>query len=243
MTVLITFPLKGEGQSKLLIDLYERSHEEVASTCKYIQLGSTGIFTGKGWNDSDSAYDKSNARAVAEDELLLLRGDRACVLNLAGLYGGERQPRNWITRVARTKGEVRGKGALHLVHGRDVARAVVGVVEGFGGVGGRRWIVNDLFVYDWWELIFCWGRYARVEAGGLGTEAVGKGKGVEGGKRVEEDAGGQVDELQFEKWVVELMQEEGVRALPRDKDGLGRVLDGRGFWNAVGAAPGEGRVS
>ncbi len=234
--MLITFPLKGEGQSKLLTDLYERSHEEVGSTCRYIQLGSTGIFTEKGWNDSESAYDKSNARAVAEDELLLLRGDRACVLNLAGLYGGERQPRNWITRVARTKGEVRGKGALHLVHGRDVARAVVGVVEMFAGVGGRRWIVTDLFVYDWWELIFCWGRYARGCAGGKGGQkAVGKGTGGA--------AGEEVDELQFEKWVVELMQEEGVRALPRDKDGLGRVLDGRSFWSAVGAAPGEGRVS
>jgi hypothetical protein len=32
-----------------------------------------------------------------------------CVLNLAGLYGGERDPKNWVTRVAKTKDEVKGK--------------------------------------------------------------------------------------------------------------------------------------
>lgn len=240
-TVLITFPLKGKGQSTLLTSLYEQSHKQVDSTCRYIQLGSTGIFTEKKWNDSDSAYDKSNARAVAEDELLHLCGRRACVLDLAGLYGGERQPRNWITRVAKTKEEVRGKGALHLVHGRDVARAVVGAHGGFEGVGGKRWIVNDLHVYDWWDLILCWGRYARVNAGGEGTGAVGNGNGEE--EHAGKGAAEEKEELRFEKWVVELMQEEGVRALPRDKDVLGRVLDGRGFWNAVGTAPSEGRVS
>ncbi len=244
-TVLITFPLKGDGQSRLLTSLYEQCHKQVDSNCRYIQLGSTGIFTDKGWNDSDSSYDRSNARAVAEDELLHLYGRRACVLNLAGLYGGERQPRNWITRVAKTKEEVRGKGALHLVHGGDVARAVLGAHAGFGMVGGKRWIVNDLHVYDWWDLILCWGRYARGNAGergkvnGTGTA----GKGIEDGEHAGKEAGEEKEELRFEKWVVELMQEEGVRALPRDKSGLGRVLDGRGFWNAIGTAPAEGRVS
>ena len=160
-------------------------------------------------------------RAVAEDELLALLGDRACVLNLAGLYGGEsRQPRGWVGRVARTKEEVRGKGGVHLIHGGDVARGIVKVWEGWEGVRGRRWIVCDLRVYDWWELILSWGR-----------ESVG-GKGEGGGEG-----------LQYEKWVLELMEEEGVRALPRDKEGLGRRLDGRGFWKAVGGWPESGRLS
>lgn len=151
---------------------------------------------------------------MAEDELLALRGADACVLELAGLYGGERRPRDWVGRVAGCKEAVGRKGAVHLVHGDDVARAVVGVLEGgWGRVGGRRWIVSDLRVYDWWDLIMSWGR-----------EGEGEGR-------------------EYRKWVVELMREEGVRALPREKEALGRVLDGRGFWEAIGSWPGEGRVN
>lgn len=54
--------------------------------------------------------------------------------------------------------------------------------------------------------------------------------------------GGQGEELQYEQWVRELMVEEGVRALPRDGGMLGRKMDGRGFWGAVGDAPEVGRV-
>ena len=60
----------------------------------------------------------------------------------------------------------------------------------------------------------------------------GKGKGKEKGEQME-----------YERWVVELMREEGVRALPREKEGLGRLLDGREFWEAIGSWPGEGRVT
>lgn len=228
-TVLVTFPLRGPGQSKALTSLYARAHDitthkeeeeddddNVSTTTpstRWIQLGSTGIFTAPHWNDSTTPphHDPSstpggaapNERAVAEDELLALRGGAACVLNLAGLYGGgeegqrQRRPRDWVGRVARGKEEVRGKGALHLVHGNDVARAVVGVLGRWEAVGGRRWIVTDLRVYDWWDLIMSWG------AGDEGME--------------------------YQRWVVELMREEGVRALPREKEGLGRLLDGRAF--------------
>lgn len=82
-----------------------------------------------------SGYDKANARAVAEDELLGLGG---CVLNLSGLWGGERHPRNWIGRVAGTKEMLRGKGSLHMIHGVDVARAVVAVSKAF--TAGERWV-------------------------------------------------------------------------------------------------------
>lgn len=200
----------------------------------WIQLGSTGIFTEKGWNDSDASYDTSNARAIAEDELLLLLGEEACVLNLAGLYGGERDPINWVTRVAKTKGEVKARLAVHLVHGRDVARAVVATCERFERVGGKRWIVDDLHVYDWWDLIFSWGKFARENASEEVRRLAVEKSGDEGA------LGGGV--LAYEKWVVELMEEEGVRALPREIGSLGRVLDGRGFWAKVGSAPKEGRV-
>lgn len=49
--------------------------------------------------------------------------------------------------------------------------------------------------------------------------------------------------MEYERWVVELMREEGVRALPREKEALGRVLDGRDFCEAIGSWLGEGRVT
>ncbi|KAK3171769.1 hypothetical protein OEA41_003853 [Lepraria neglecta] len=232
-TVLITFPLKGDRQSKLLTDLYGETHEKIADAVRWIQLGSTGIFTEKGWNDSDSAYDKSIARAVAEDELLSHLGNRACVLNLAGLYGGTRHPQNWVTRVAKSKSEVKAKLAVHLIHGRDVSRAIVAAHEKFEKVGGKRWIVMDLHVYDWWDLFLSWGKYARESAG----------EGVwERAREVDKEGDGEGG-LEYERWVVDLMGEEGVRALPRGIESLGRVLDGRGFWSAVGGAPEEGRAN
>lgn len=151
------------------------------------------------------------------------------MLCLAGLWGGERHPRNWIARVAGTKEALRAKGSLHLVHGRDVARAVVGAMWGLGGegegaevgekregkegeergeeetgVGGRRWIVTDGRVYDWWEVVMVFGK--------------------------ERERG----------WVGELMRERGVRGLPREGRELGRRLDGGAFWGAVGVEGGEG---
>ncbi|KAF2085212.1 hypothetical protein K490DRAFT_75267 [Saccharata proteae CBS 121410] len=214
-TILITFPLTGPGQSKHLTSLYRSCHGDENN---WIQLGSTGIFTGEHWNNSEAPYDKSNARAIAEDELRSCVD--GCVLNLAGLYGGTRQPRNWVTRVATTKKQVEAKNALHLVHGDDVARAIVAVHAHF--TPGKRWLVTDMHVYDWWDLIHEWGDEVQEIA--------------------KETMGEEADELEYRKWVAELMVEKGVRALPRGAESLGRVLDSRDFWSTVGAWPGKGRV-
>jgi hypothetical protein len=204
-TILVTFPLKGVGQSAHLASLYRGIH---GVDNHWIQLGSTGIFTGLHWNDENSPYDTENPRAVAEDELLALG---ACVLNLAGLYGGARNPKSWLVRVAKSKTDVKGKKALHLIHGIDVARAIVAVHENF--TPGKRWLLGDLHVYDWWDLMQSWGKEARENAVQAGTA--------------------DVEGLLYEQWVGELMVEEGVRALPRDKEGLGRILDGRSFWRKM----------
>ena len=50
------------------------------------------------------------------------------------------------------------------------------------------------------------------------------------------------EKWEYESWLRELMVEERVRALPRDKERLARSMDGRGFWTAVGSAPEVGRV-
>ncbi|KAJ4291354.1 hypothetical protein N0V88_006362 [Collariella sp. IMI 366227] len=110
------------------------------------------------WITRHSPYDKTKPRAVAEDELLALSG---CVLNLAGLWGGARDPKNWRNRVAATKEMVKGKKSLHLIHGVDVARAVVALVEGGDETWersgrGQRWMLTDGFVYDWWALLAGW---------------------------------------------------------------------------------------
>ncbi|KAL8776014.1 MAG: hypothetical protein Q9194_003441 [Teloschistes cf. exilis] len=209
--ILVTFPLKGQGQSTRLVESYDRVHAQDKITSNWIQLGSTGIWKGSSWQDRHSPIDLSNPRAIAEEELLALLGKRACVLNLAGLWGGERQPRNWVSRVAKTKEEVRAKGAVHLVHGEDVASGVVGCVDGgWEGVSGERWIVDDLRGWEWWDLILGW-------CGG--DDKIGE------------------EKLEYGKWVLELMEEEGVKALPRDREKLGRLLDGREFWVKLGIVP------
>lgn len=215
-TVLVTFPLREAGPARHLTSLYRKSHGDANS---WIQLGSSGIFADPHWNDSDSAYDTTNARAVAEDELRECVG--GCVLNLSGLYGGSREPRNWVTRVAKSKEQVKAKKALHLVHGEDVARAVVAVHRRF--TPGKRWLVTDLHVYDWWDLMHSWAPEVEEKAKEtLGAEEAAK--------------------LEFRKWVAELMEEEEVRALPRSAETLGRVLDSRSFWKAVESWPSQGRV-
>lgn len=210
-TILVTFPLTGEGQSNKITSLYRQVHGKANS---WIQLGSTGIFTAPHWNDATSTYNENNPRAIAEDELLSLGG---CVLNLSGLYGGERHPRNWVIRVASTKEQVKGKKALHLIHGDDVARGIIAVHKDF--TPGKRWLLTDLRVYDWWDLIQSWGN------------DVVKGK----------DESGE-EQLNYVAWVGELMIEEDVRALPRSAETLGRVLDSRAFWKEMGVWPSVGSV-
>ena len=214
-TVLVTFPLTGEGQSKQIISLYRKVN---GHSNNWIQLGSTGIFTAPHWNDHNASYNKESPRAIAEDELLELGG---CVLNLAGLYGGERNPKNWVARVAKTKEEVKGKRALHVIHGEDVGRAVIAVHQNFST--GKRWLLTDLRVYDWWDLIQDWGGDVK--------NAIAKADGERAAQ-----------EVHYTEWVGELMAEGHVRALPRSVESLGRVLDSVAFWTAMGIWPCKGRL-
>lgn len=214
-TILITFPLKGPGQSKNLTGRYRKVH---GGENFWIQLGSTGIFSeSDGFIDENSAYDKSNLRAVAEDELRdCVKG---CVLNLSGLYGGTREPRNWLTRLAKTKEDVKERGSVQFVHGEDVAKAITAVHH--KPTLGKRWIVADLRVYDWWDLILSFSSLVPDDEGVEEREV----------------------RLRFGKWVVELMAEEKIRALPRPVEMLPRKLDSRGFWSEMGTWPGHRRLA
>ena len=220
--VLITFPLKGEGQSKLVMEGYKSvwTGKEV----RFLQLGSTGIWQieqTSHWVDRQSPYNTENTRAVAEDELLELGG---CVLNLAGLWGGPRQPRDWVSRVAKTKEDVRGKKSLHMIHGQDVARSILAVTEHWDRAEGERWMLTDGFVYDWWSLFAGWADEEQQKEGS--------------------DRDGDVDPepLDQARWVYELMAEDDVKALPRSMETLGRCYDSREFWSTFKLAPLRGRM-
>lgn len=226
--VLVTFPLRGEGQSRLLVDAYASTHggggPGGSGDFGFIQLGSTGIWQSdpaqRPWLDRRSPHAGGDARAVAEDELLGLGG---CVLDLAGLWGGPRDPRHWADRVATTKEAVRAKTSLHMVHGLDVARVIAAVVRK-GGRGewdrvgrGQRWMVTDGFVYDWWSLFAGWAEGQRGEGAKIDAEPTKQAR-----------------------WVYELMEEEGVRALPRPVEMLGRCYDSRELWRTLGISPLKG---
>lgn len=216
-TVLITFPLKGPGQSKHITDLYRSVHGDANH---WIQLGSTFIFNqSSGWVDETSPYDTQDGRAVAEDELMSCVGGVA--LDLVGLYGGTRVPRTWIPRLAKCKDDVRKRQNVHFVHGEDVARAILLVHQKFEG--GKRWIVADTRVYDWWDLIASFSAMAEEE--GVETEEQRR------------------ERIRFGEWVGELMLEEGVRALPREIETFERRVDSRGFWKAHGSWPRHMRLA
>ncbi|KAK3071540.1 hypothetical protein LTR53_008446 [Teratosphaeriaceae sp. CCFEE 6253] len=191
--ILVTFPLKDKGQSETLVRGYERAHGQKAQDVRFIQLGSTGIWQIPQktlWVSRRSPYDTTNSRAIAEDELLGLGG---CVLNLAGLWGGARDPKTWVGRVAKTKEDVKGKKSLHMVHGLDVARAIVAVMGQWEqAAAGQRWMLTDTFVYDWWSLMAGWADVASKD----------------------EDAADRAP-MEQAQWVFELMKEEKVWALPR----------------------------
>jgi hypothetical protein len=238
--VLITFPLKGKGPSGKLVEMYDKTHHPgspspspSASPTKWIQLGSTGVYTAAEWVDCSTPIDPTNERGIAEDELISLHG--GCVLNLAGLYGAQRQPGNWIPRVAKTKDQLGAKGALHLIHGVDVARAIVAVVmEDDAAPGtdastlfGRRWIISDCASYDWWQIV--WDFNGESSEEGVVCDENGPGMVV-----VPERA---ATKRTHRGWVMDLMEQKGVRGLPRPSELLGRKLDGREFWARVQLTP------
>ncbi|TIA87446.1 hypothetical protein E3P99_03153 [Wallemia hederae] len=149
-TVVIVFPIRGEGRVKRLYESYTR----IKASAQWIQLGSTGIWGSKQpgqspWIDRFTAPDSSNPRYQAEEELLKLSSDSSptAILNLAGLYGQQRKPSNFLIRVQES---LEQKGSVHFVHGVDVARAIILMHEKF--TPGQRWILTDGRVHDWWNI-------------------------------------------------------------------------------------------
>ncbi|KDN44272.1 hypothetical protein K437DRAFT_225037 [Tilletiaria anomala UBC 951] len=206
--VVVIFPIKDICLLEELVQTYETAHGET----NWLLLGSTGIWK-DGYHTSSSQFDPSNVRGQVESRLLQIRGLRAAVLNLSGLYGIQRQPKNFILKGAPTRDALEQKSSLHLVHGDDVASAILSMFialsddQARARLWAKRWIVSDSHVYDWWHLA------------------------------------GVVPDLpeQYSQWSRELATKYNVN-LPRSYDAQGasdiqrslkRVLNGREFWDAA----------
>ena len=77
-----------------------------------------------------------------------------------------RQPRNWVSRFA-TEQAIRGKllaRQLHLIHGKDVARAILSIHQQFKKAKGERWIATDGGCNDWIQLFLAWGSEEQIKA-------------------------------------------------------------------------------
>ncbi|KAF8150189.1 hypothetical protein B0H34DRAFT_785335 [Crassisporium funariophilum] len=243
-TVLITFPIDKKGGSERLVRLYSESRagQEKGVAAQFIQLGATSL-----WDPPENKwYDRhspilSTPRGEAEEELLALSSSYpATVLNLAGLWGGSRSMRNWVGRVASTKEVLKNKGSIHMIHGLDVARAILAVHGSFSKARGQRWMLTDGRVYDWWDLASAWGSVPTKKPESLLDDVQKSSFSSHSSDTavsfLDEEHGPQA------QWVRELMEETGVRALPRSAEVLGRALDGRDFWREFGLSPIRARL-
>ncbi|TFK71497.1 hypothetical protein BDN72DRAFT_837545 [Pluteus cervinus] len=166
-TILIVFPITKPGK---LVRLYEESRTtNLENEVRFIQLVATSVPAAviggnAGWFDRHSPL----------------------VSNAPGLWGGQQDARNWVGRIAPTKEALKDKGALHMIHGPDVSRAILAVHANFDKASGQRWLLTDGRVYDWWDLASAWGSQSQTGSGlddhGHGPQAA---------------------------WVWELMKEEG----------------------------------
>jgi len=184
----------------------------------------------------------SNPRYQAEEYLLSLQTchdeekqndckDQVCVLSLAGLWDGvTRDPKNFVERIIKTKQDVKGKKSLHLIHGVDVARGIVAVINRWDDYSthrnklsnnddctGQRYMLTDGIVYDWWTMLLSW-----ADDDGKEEDGTRKKRSTPSCKAT---------------WVYELMNEENVRALPRSMEVLGRCYDSREFWSTFHIVP------
>ena len=155
-TVLITFPLDGPSAADMLV----KGLASIQSSLpRLILLGSTGAWgspapeSGPWMNRHSPISPELDPARISAEHALLDHG--ASVLHLAGLYGGERHPRNWVPRVAPTKAKLGEKTSLHLIHGMDVARASLALMKQF--TPKQRWILTDERVYCWFDLVYDWG--------------------------------------------------------------------------------------
>jgi hypothetical protein len=108
--------------------------------------GSTSV-----WKDRHSKVQQV-PRAIAENAFLSLNKQNnvirktlvpTSVLCLSGLWGHGRSPRRYISVLAPSKEKLKALGSVHLVHGHDVARAVLAMTTQWDKTEAQRWILTN----------------------------------------------------------------------------------------------------
>ncbi|CAO3694210.1 unnamed protein product [Umbelopsis ramanniana] len=127
----------------------------------WILLSSTRVFSADP-SDRHTPLDPSldTGRLPAENVVIKQNGT---VLHLCGLWGGQRQPKNWMPRMNKPEA-IKGKiltRQLHLVHGKDVARAILAVHGQF--TPGERWLITDQTAIDWMKMFLVWGAKEQID--------------------------------------------------------------------------------
>ncbi|KAJ2743846.1 hypothetical protein GGI20_003423 [Coemansia sp. BCRC 34301] len=153
-SIVITFPLKGGAEARHLITGYLCYHRKVHGdtyTPFWVYLGSTRPFKGTP-STRQTRPDLIAGGPRVEAEEYVISAHAGCVLNLAGLWGGERVPDKW-SRFYSDKEQLRNRlrdRSLHLIHGADAARSIFAII-GHKDKASRfagRWLVSDEKVYD-----------------------------------------------------------------------------------------------
>lgn len=150
-TVLVTFPVISADIMRQLIDSYTTEK----GPTNWILLSSTRVYSADP-SDRHTPPDpsKDTGRFPAEIEVIKSNGT---VLHLSGLWGGQRMPKNWVSRFSKPealKGKILSR-QLHLIHGKDVARAILAIHRQFSP--GERWLITDQTSNDWLKLFLVWG--------------------------------------------------------------------------------------
>ncbi|KAJ8088240.1 hypothetical protein PM082_022312 [Marasmius tenuissimus] len=207
-TVVIVFPITVKGGSKKLVKMYQDTRKNKEAKAGFIQLGATTIWgpirRGEApskpvafqWYDRHSPMNVDE-RGEEETELLSLSPQTSTtVLDLAALWGGGRSMKGYIDRVLPTKEVTKNKGSIHVIHGDDVARAIVAVHLDFSKSVGQRWILSDMRIYDWWDLASAWSAENDGPQAGWVRELM-KEEGIRGLPRQPEQLGRALDARDF----------------------------------------------
>ncbi|KAJ1916985.1 hypothetical protein H4219_003456 [Mycoemilia scoparia] len=161
-SILITFPVKDPVLLDHFVSEYtkhcsvqdpQEQQQQQQQEIQWIYLGSTRGFTQIPSNHKTIPDKKADLQRLQSEEMLMTKHN-GCVLNLAGLWGGQREPKNWAQRF-KTADSIRRRisnRTLHLVHGQDVAQAIVDhLIPSF--TPNKRWLLSDGRVYDMLEVI------------------------------------------------------------------------------------------
>lgn len=119
----------------------------------------------------------------------------------------------------------------------DLAIAKKLTLNASGKLLGKRYVLTDLRVYDWWDLIAAWGLSPTAP-----TLSSILSSAISSFTHYSPGTGGKPLLGEQAAWVLECMEEQNIRALPRTPEELGRAIDSRDFWNDFGLMPIKGRL-